>query len=100
MVQVAFDPAQVTYLTLLEAFFKAHDPTTLNRQGHDIGSQYRSVIFTHNAEQQALAEETKKKLDAANIWPNPIVTEITPIKVFYPAEDYHQNYYNTNPSQG
>jgi len=97
--QVEYDPAQISYPELLEIFWKTHDPTTLNRQGNDVGTQYRSVIFYHNEEQKRLAEEYKKKLDTAGIWDDPIVTEITPFTNFYPAEDYHQNYYNENPRQ-
>jgi peptide-methionine (S)-S-oxide reductase len=100
VIQVTYDPAAVTYPELLEVFWKTHDPTTLNRQGADTGTQYRSVIFYHNAEQKQAAEQYKKKLDAAEVFPNPIVTEITAFSKFYPAEDYHQNYYNDNPEQG
>jgi peptide-methionine (S)-S-oxide reductase len=98
--QVQYDPKQVSYAELLEIFWKTHDPTTLNRQGNDVGPQYRSAIFYHNEEQKKMAEEYKNKLDAARIWDDPIVTEITPFTNFYPAEDYHQNYYNDNPNQG
>jgi peptide-methionine (S)-S-oxide reductase len=99
-VQIEFDPLQITYPEILEIFWKTHDPTTMDRQGNDVGPQYRSVIFYHNEEQKRLAEEYKKKLDEAHIWEDPIVTEIVPFKKFYPAEDYHQNYYNENPTQG
>jgi peptide-methionine (S)-S-oxide reductase len=99
VVQVHYDPAQVSYEQLLEIFWKTHDPTTLNRQGDDFGTQYRSVIFYHNEEQKRLAEEYKKKLEAAKIWEDPIVTEISPFTNFYSAEDYHQNYYNENRAQ-
>lgn len=99
VLQVEYDPTQVSYPELLEIFWKTHDPTTLNRQGNDVGTQYRSVVFYHNDEQKRLAEEYKKKLDAAGIWDHPIVTEISPLSDFYPAEDYHQNYYNQNPYQ-
>jgi peptide-methionine (S)-S-oxide reductase len=100
VVQVAFDPVAISYLQLLEAFFKAHDPTTLNRQGHDEGTQYRSVIYFHSPEQQAQANLTIAKLTEAKLWPSPIVTEVSPIPIFYPAEDYHQTYFEQNPEQG
>lgn len=99
VVQVAFDSSVVSYVQLLEAFFKAHDPTTLNQQGHDIGTQYRSVIFFHTPEQQQLANDAKDKLNAAKLWPNPVVTDILPAPEFYPAEDYHQLYFSLNPEQ-
>lgn len=98
--QIYFDPNVVTYDELLEIFWKTHDPTTLNRQGNDVGTQYRSVIFYHNEVQKQKAEYYKKKLDNEKIWDKSIVTEITEFKKFYPAEDYHQNYYNNNPYQG
>jgi len=91
-VEVVFDPKIVSYLELLNIFWKKHDPTTLNRQGPDIGSQYRSAIFYHNNEQKGIAEESKKKLTASGSYPNPVVTEITEISVYYLAEDYHQKY--------
>jgi peptide-methionine (S)-S-oxide reductase len=97
--QIKYDPAQISYEELLEVFWKTHDPTTLNQQGNDFGPQYRSAIFYHNDEQRRLAEEYKKKLDAAKIWDKPIVTEITPFTNFYSAENYHQNYFNNNPNQ-
>jgi peptide-methionine (S)-S-oxide reductase len=97
--QIKYDPAEISYDELLEVFWKTHDPTTLNQQGNDFGPQYRSAIFYHNDEQRRLAEEYKKKLDAARIWDKSIVTEITPFTNFYPAEDYHQNYFNNNPNQ-
>lgn len=100
VVQIYYDPTIISYIQLLEIFWKTHDPTTLNRQGADVGTQYRSVIFYHNEEQKKLAEEYKKKLDEAKIWNDPIVTEISPFKKFYRAEDYHQNYYVNNPYQG
>jgi peptide-methionine (S)-S-oxide reductase len=96
VVHITYDPTVISYVELLEVFFKTHDPTTLNRQGADIGTQYRSVIFYHNEEQRKLAQEIKNELGAAGIWNNPIVTEITPFRVFYVAEDYHQDYYNQN----
>jgi peptide-methionine (S)-S-oxide reductase len=97
--QITYDPAVVSYTELLEVFWQVHDPTTLNRQGNDVGTQYRSVIYFHNEEQRKLAEEYKKKLGAANIWKDPIVTEISPLTVFYGGEDYHQNYFNDNGQQ-
>jgi methionine-S-sulfoxide reductase len=100
VIQVRFDPAQVKYEQLLEVFFKTHDPTTLNRQGADVGTQYRSVIFTHDDAQKKTAEEVKAALDAAKAFDRPIVTEITPYKAFYKAEDYHQGYYDANPRAG
>jgi peptide-methionine (S)-S-oxide reductase len=96
--QIIYDPKQITYSDILEAFWKAHDPTTLNRQGNDAGTQYRSAIFYHNADQHRLAEHYKKELDSAHAFDAPIVTEIAPFKNFYKAEDYHQNYYNQHGS--
>jgi peptide-methionine (S)-S-oxide reductase len=93
--QVTYNPEKVSYAELLEVFWKTHDPTTLNRQGNDVGTQYRSAIFYHNDEQKKLAETYKAKLEAAKIFDNPIVTEIAPLPTFYKAENYHQNYYNT-----
>ncbi|KXH76983.1 MAG: peptide methionine sulfoxide reductase [Candidatus Thorarchaeota archaeon SMTZ-45] len=98
--QIQFDPEQISFEELLEVFFNTHDPTTLNRQGNDIGTQYRSVIFYHTEEQRKAAESVKDKLDKSRTWKNPIVTEIVPFDLFYPAEDYHQNYYKNNPNQG
>ena len=97
--QIRFDPAKVSYLDLLEVFWKTHDPTTLNRQGPDVGTQYRSVVFYHDDEQKTLAEQTKRKLDASGAWDRPIVTEISPLTKFYKAEQYHQDYYRRNPRQ-
>lgn len=97
--QLVYDPKKVTYDELLEAFWLTHDPTTLNRQGADAGTQYRSVVFYHDAAQKEKAEFYKKKLDESKAWPNPIVTEISPASTFYKAEDYHQNYYNQNGEQ-
>ena len=97
--QIRFDPQRVGYEDLLQVFWKTHDPTTLNRQGNDVGTQYRSAIFYHNDEQKAAAERIKQQLDEAAIWPNPIVTEIVPEAEFYAAEDYHQNYFQLNPAQ-
>ena len=99
VLQIAYDPAKVTYDELLEVFWMTHDPTTLNRQGTDVGTQYRSAVFYHTDEQRRLAEEYKKKLDASGAFPRPIVTEITAFTEFYKAEDYHQNYYNQNGEQ-
>lgn len=99
VLQITYDPAQITYDELLEVFWKTHDPTTLNRQGNDVGTQYRSVIFYHNDDQKRLAEQHKKKLDAEGIWEDPIVTEITPFTNFFSAENYHRDYYNRNGYQ-
>ncbi len=99
-VQVTFDPQVVSYRQLLEVFFTIHDPTTLNRQGADVGTQYRSAIFFHNSEQKAVAEQLMQELAAQNLWNKPIVTELKPIAVFYPAEAYHQEYFKRNPYQG
>jgi peptide-methionine (S)-S-oxide reductase len=98
--QIQYDPEKIGFENLLEVFWKTHDPTTRNRQGNDVGPQYRSVIFYHDAEQKRLAESYKAKLEAAGIWSKPIVTEIVPFTKFWPAEDYHQNYYGNNPAQG
>lgn len=97
--RIYFDPAVISFTELLEVFFRTHDPTTLNRQGADAGTQYRSVIFYHDEEQKKIAEDIKRKLDLEKIWPDPIVTEISPFEKFYKAEDYHQNYYNNNSNQ-
>jgi len=99
VVQLAFDPAVVSYRDLLEVFFTIHDPTTLNRQGNDIGTQYRSVIFFHTPEQRRTAEELIAELKSQRVWPDPIVTELRPIERFYPAEDYHQQYFEHNSGQ-
>ncbi|TDE08866.1 peptide-methionine (S)-S-oxide reductase [Dyadobacter psychrotolerans] len=99
-VEVTYDPKVITYAELLEAFFRSHDPTSLNRQGNDVGTQYRSVIFYHNDEQKKLAEEAKTELDKSGAYNKPIVTEITKAVKFYVAEDYHQNYFANNPDQG
>jgi len=97
--QIIYDPKQISFDELLEVFWEAHDPTTLNRQGNDVGTQYRSVIFYHDAEQKKKAEEYKIKLDKSGAYNNPIVTEITAFSHFYPAEDYHQDYYRLHGSQ-
>jgi len=99
VVQLKFDPAVIGFREILEVFFTIHDPTTKNRQGADVGTQYRSAIFTHNAEQKASAEAVVKDLEAAQLYPGPFVTEITPFKVFYPAENHHQQYFANNPQQ-
>jgi len=99
VVQVTFDPQAVSYRELLEVFFTIHDPTTLNRQGGDVGTQYRSAIFYHTPEQQETATQVITELDAARVWDAPIVTEVVPFQLFYPAEDYHQEYYQNNASQ-
>jgi peptide-methionine (S)-S-oxide reductase len=96
VVQVTYDPKVVTYPELLEVFWKLHDPTTLNRQGNDVGTQYRSVIFYHTDEHKELAEHYMRKLDESGAYSRPIVTEIAPYSEFYPAEDYHQNYFREN----
>jgi peptide-methionine (S)-S-oxide reductase len=100
VVQVTFDPAVISYRDLLNVFFTIHDPTTLNRQGADVGTQYRSVIFTHSPEQGRIAYQTIRELEAEKLWPAPIVTEVTPLVQFYAAEDYHQEYFARNPYQG
>ena len=98
--QITFDPSIISYDELLEIVWKTHDPTTLNKQGNDVGTQYRSVIFYHNNEQKQKAEYYKQKLTDEKIWDKPIVTEITKFEKFYPAENYHQEYYENNPNQG
>lgn len=98
--RVVFDPEIVSFEVLLEVFWHTHDPTTLNRQGADVGTQYRSAIFYHSEEQRKIAEESKAKTDASGLWKNPIVTEISPLENYYVAEDYHQDYYNNNPTAG
>lgn len=98
VVQVTYDPSKISFVKLLEIFMKTHDPTTLNQQGHDVGTQYRSVIFTHNDQQAQQAKEVIEKLGAAGIFSDPIVTEVEPLKVFYPGEEAHQDYFNRNPS--
>jgi peptide-methionine (S)-S-oxide reductase len=99
VIQVLYDPAKISYDELLEVFWKTHDPTTLNRQGNDVGTQYRSVVFYHNATQKEKAEKYKAELDKSGAFDNPIVTEIAPYTQFYAAENYHQDYYNLNGSQ-
>jgi peptide-methionine (S)-S-oxide reductase len=100
VVQVTFDPTVTSYREVLEVFFAVHDPTTLNRQGADVGTQYRSAIFYHSPEQKQAAEKLIADLSAENAWGRPIVTQVVPADTFYPAEDYHQNYFNSNPGQG
>jgi peptide-methionine (S)-S-oxide reductase len=100
VVQVTFDPQVLSYKDLLKVFFTIHDPTTLNRQGNDVGTQYRSAIFYHNDEQKKIAEEVIQEITAAKIWNHPIVTEVTSFSQFYIAEDYHQEYFKNNPFQG
>lgn len=99
VIQLSYDPAVISFEELLEVFWQTHDPTTLNRQGADAGTQYRSAIFYHNDEQKRLAEQYKQKLNAAGAFDNPIVTEIVPAATFYAAEAYHQNYYALNSNQ-
>ena len=99
VVQIAFDPAVVTLRELLKVFFTLHDPTTKDRQGHDVGTQYRSIILYRDEEQKASAEDVIKEVDASGVWDGGIVTELEPFKAFYPAEDYHQDYYRKNPLQ-
>ena len=98
--QIEFDPEQISFENLLEVFFETHDPTTLNRQGNDVGPQYRSAIFYHSEEQREIAERVKSENDASRNWKKSIVTEVTTFDKFYPAEDYHQNYFRNNPNQG
>ena len=99
VVQVTYDPAKVSFDDLLEVFWKTHDPTTLNRQGNDVGTQYRSVIFYHTDEQKQTAEHYKEELNKSGAWNKPVVTAVEPFTNFYAAENYHQNYYNNNPRQ-
>ena len=100
VIQIKFNPTVITYADVLEIFWNTHDPTTLNKQGADEGPQYRSAVFYHTETQKKTAEEYKIQLDKSGVFKNPIVTEITAFKEFYPAEDYHQNYYALNPNQG
>ena len=100
VVQVAFDPSEISYADLLRVFFTLHDPTTPDRQGADAGPQYRSIILTHSDAQAETARAVKAEMDAAHVWPNPIVTEIVPLTTFYRAEEYHQDYYARNPGNG
>lgn len=100
VVQITFDPAVLTFTEILEVFFVIHDPTTLNRQGNDSGTQYRSAIFYHSPAQKTVAEQVIKNLGGAGLWRDPVVTEITPATGFYIAEDYHQEYFARNPGAG
>lgn len=97
--RITYEEDQISFQELLEMFFFVHDPTTLNRQGNDIGEQYRSVIFYHDQEQKELAERIKEKLDTEKVWENPIVTSVEPLTNFYPAEDYHHNYFNDHSDE-
>jgi len=99
-VQITFDPGVISFRELLEVFFSIHDPTTLNYQGNDVGTQYRSAIFYHTPEQKAEAERIIGELTASAVWAQPIVTEVKPLAEFYPAEEYHHQYYRQNPEQG
>jgi peptide-methionine (S)-S-oxide reductase len=100
VVQVTFDPAVISYGEILEIFFAMHDPTTLNRQGADVGTQYRSAVFYHSPQQKQAAEAMIAELNAAGVWDSRIVTEVVPLREFYKAEDYHQGYFRNNPGQG
>lgn len=100
VIRVQFDPSLISYADLLNVFFTIHDPTTLNRQGADVGTQYRSVIYYHDEEQRRTAEATIARLNAEGLWDDPIVTEVSPATEFYAAEDYHQEYFARNPAQG
>lgn len=99
VVQITFDPSAVSYKELLEVFFTIHDPTTPNRQGADVGTQYRSAVFYHTPEQRETTEQVIAEMSAARVWDSPIVTEVAPLDKFYPAEDYHQDYFEKNPTQ-
>ena len=99
VVQITFDPDEISYRDLLDVFFTIHDPTTLNRQGNDVGTQYRSAILYHSAEQKAEAEQAIAELLAEKVWDDPIVTEVLPLKEFYPAEEYHRDYFRLHPDQ-
>lgn len=100
VVQIRFEPGVISFKEILEVFFSIHDPTTLNRQGADVGTQYRSAIFYHTPDQQETALQTIRELSEEKIWADTIVTEVVPLSVFYPAEDYHQEYFARNPDQG
>lgn len=100
VIQITFDPSVISYRDLLDVFFTVHDPTTLNRQGGDVGTQYRSVIFAHTPEQRQIAERTIAGITAQKLWDDPIVTQVVDATEFYPAEGYHQDYYTNNPNQG
>ncbi len=100
VIRLTYDPKTISFDELLEVFWKTHDPTTLNRQGNDVGTQYRSAVFYHNDDQKNIAESYKSRLNAEKVYPDPIITEISPLINYYPAEDYHQNYFNQNAGQG
>ncbi len=100
VVQITFDPSVVSFDDLLHVFFTIHDPTTLNRQGEDVGTQYRSAIFYHTPEQKATAERVIRELEAEGLWDDPVVTVLEPLQAFYPAEEYHRDYYRRNPDKG
>ncbi len=99
VIQITFNPKIISFKDILEIFFTIHEPTTVNRQGDDVGSQYRSIIFYHNNSQKVIAEQIIKEIDAKKIWNTPIVTQVEPFRIFYKAEDYHQMYYTNNPNQ-
>ena len=100
VIQITFDPKVISFKDLLEVFFTVHDPTTLNRQGADIGTQYRSIILYHNDKQKLIAEKVIKEIESTRVWDRPIVTQLKPLEGFYRAEDYHQEYFKQNPGQG
>jgi len=100
VIQIRFNPAEVSFLELMEVFFATHDPTTLNRQGADVGTQYRSVIFYHTNEQRDQAEKIISDLNREKVWDAPVITEVVPFEAFFPAEEYHQDYYNNNSNTG
>jgi peptide-methionine (S)-S-oxide reductase len=100
VVQLTYDPQQISFHEVLQVFFTIHDPTTLNRQGADVGTQYRSAIFYHNEEQKETAQALIREMETEGAWDDPVVTEVVPFEQFYPAEDYHQEYYANNPGQG
>lgn len=97
--QIEFDPDEISYADILRVFFTIHDPTTLNRQGPDVGSQYRSVILFHDQQQREVAQAVMQEVEREGLWGNPLVTELEPLEVYYPAEDYHQKYFEDNPNQ-
>ncbi len=99
VVQITFDPSVISYKEILEVFFTIHDPTTLNRQGADVGEQYRSIVLYQSPEQEQIAREVMDQVNASGVWPRPIVTQVQPLEHFYPAEAYHQNYFEMNPYQ-
>jgi peptide-methionine (S)-S-oxide reductase len=100
VVQIEFDPRVISFLDLLRVFFTIHDPTTMNRQGNDVGTQYRSVIFYHNDEQKLVAKDVMKQISEEKIWGGPLVTQVVRFDVFFPAEEYHRDYFKRNPNQG